>query len=545
MSANGISTLATKQLKQEGKLAIAQLKRRGYQVSSTNGSVLFNGTSQYLTTSNTGLNLTGNFTVEGWFYPTNVTGAHALWTFGQASAGRYTVQLNGTALLTNLYGAGSTNYTSTVPINTWTHIAMVRSGTTVKIYINGTASVTTDTQSGTIGNGGYLNIGVDDSGGALFTGNISNFRVVKGTALYTATFTPDQGKLPLVPNTSLLLNTVYGSNFLFDYSTNALTVSNVGTATSSSFSPTTTNTADTSANFYRIGNTYDITELPTKYSGNTLIDNPNPDGLIPGHPWIPGNFVAGLALTQYPQYFGKNVAGPPGTDHVDFTTNTNLNQVYTSLAFNYGEAKISFTLTPTGEFINVSCPDGAGGYPYGPTVDPVLLMPGNQLLGGTSPANDIYWEYSQNSTPGVITGFTYRSGTPPLPPVATAATILSDSEVATNTSWQFIGYFHPQTTETYTFYLDTDDAGYMWIGNNAKSGFTYTNAFINNGGTHGSGAPVSNTISLTAGGYYPVRLVYGNLSGAGVFDLQFSTPTIAKSGNFTGLITYNTYTTGL
>jgi hypothetical protein len=31
--------------------------------------------------------------------------------------------------------------------------------------------------------------------------------------------------------------------------------------------------------------TYDITQLPTQYSGNDIIDNPNPDGLIVGRPW--------------------------------------------------------------------------------------------------------------------------------------------------------------------------------------------------------------------------------------------------------------------
>jgi hypothetical protein len=30
----------------------------------------------------------------------------------------------------------------------------------------------------------------------------------------------------------------------------------------------------------------DITELPTQYSGNTVVDNPNEDGLILGRPWI-------------------------------------------------------------------------------------------------------------------------------------------------------------------------------------------------------------------------------------------------------------------
>ncbi len=31
--------------------------------------------------------------------------------------------------------------------------------------------------------------------------------------------------------------------------------------------------------------TYDITELPTQYSGNTVVDNPNAGGLIVGRPW--------------------------------------------------------------------------------------------------------------------------------------------------------------------------------------------------------------------------------------------------------------------
>ena len=33
-------------------------------------------------------------------------------------------------------------------------------------------------------------------------------------------------------------------------------------------------------------NTYDITQLPTQYSGNVIVDNPNPGGLIEGRPWV-------------------------------------------------------------------------------------------------------------------------------------------------------------------------------------------------------------------------------------------------------------------
>jgi len=119
--------------------------------------------------------------------------------------------------------------------------------------------------------------------------------------------------------------------------------------------------------------TYNITQLPTQYDGTAIIDNNNEGGLVQGRPWAPS-------------------------------------QVYTGLTFTYGEATISFTLT-SGIFTNVTCPYGAGGYPFGPGVDPVIIMPGNQLIGGTTPANDIYWEYT--AVNGVITGFTYRSGNPP------------------------------------------------------------------------------------------------------------------------------------
>ena len=59
----------------------------------------------------------------------------------------------------------------------------------------------------------------------------------------------------------------------------------VESATTSSFSPTTANTANTGAAYYRTRNIYDITLLPTQYSGNNLTDNANTGGLVEGRPW--------------------------------------------------------------------------------------------------------------------------------------------------------------------------------------------------------------------------------------------------------------------
>jgi len=112
-----------------------------------------------------------------------------------------------------------------------------------------------------------------------------------------------------------------------------------------------------------------------------------------------------------------------------------------------------------------------------------------------------------------------------------------------NFSCQWLGYFKPTTSETYTFYTSSDDASYVWVGNNTISGFTTTNSTVNNGGLHGT-LERSGSIALTAGTYYPLRIQFGELSGGDVMTFSYSTPTIAKTTTVTGLIFYNLVTSG-
>jgi len=116
----------------------------------------------------------------------------------------------------------------------------------------------------------------------------------------------------------------------------------------------------------------------------------------------------------------------------------------------------------------------------------------------------------------------------------------SDGE---NFSCQWLGYFKPTTTETYTFFTSSDDASYVWVGSNSISGFTTTNSTVNNGGLHGT-QERSGTIALTAGTYYPLRVQFGELSGGDVMTFSYSSPTITKTTNITGLIFYNLATSG-
>ena len=110
-------------------------------------------------------------------------------------------------------------------------------------------------------------------------------------------------------------------------------------------------------------------------------------------------------------------------------------------------------------------------------------------------------------------------------------------------SCQWLGYFKPTTTETYTFFTSSDDASYVWVGNNAVSGFTNNNATVNNGGLHGN-QEASGSIALTAGVYYPIRIQFGENGGGDVMTFNYSTPTITKTTTVTGLVFYSTTTNG-
>lgn len=48
---------------------------------------------------------------------------------------------------------------------------------------------------------------------------------------------------------------------------------------------TITGAVDSTKNYYRYNNTYNINDLPTKYTGNAVTDNANAAGLQTARPW--------------------------------------------------------------------------------------------------------------------------------------------------------------------------------------------------------------------------------------------------------------------
>ena len=134
-------------------------------------------------------------------------------------------------------------------------------------------------------------------------------------------------------------------------------------------------------------------------------------------------------------------------------------------------------------------------------------------------------------------------GTNPATSVQTTAITEAASGDGSNFSCQWLGYFLPSTTETYTFFTSSDDASYVWVGSNAITGFTTANAIVNNGGAHGV-IERSGTISLTAGVYYPIRIQFGEASGGDAMTFYYSTPTIILTTTVTDRVFYNPTTNG-
>ena len=202
------------------------------------GSLVFNGSNQYLNTPSSSAFAfgTNDFTMETWIYPTNLSGR--LWFF---SSNTDNVDLNGNGGIF-YFGPGGLYYSATntvISVGTWHHIALVRASGTITLYVNGSSVMS---QNG-IGYNSTSNRAIDiaysaSQGNGYFTGRMSNFRIVSGTALYTgSTITVPTTPLSAVSGTQLLLNTTNDANFLKDSSTNNFTVTNNGSVTSSALNP--------------------------------------------------------------------------------------------------------------------------------------------------------------------------------------------------------------------------------------------------------------------------------------------------------------------
>lgn len=177
------------------------------------------------------------FTIEAWVYRNASGAAHTIYAKGNSIGPTgFVFQIASTNVLRFTDTTTNIDSTATIAASVWTHVAVVREGTgtnQVKLYINGVQDGQ-GTVSTNFNQTNQVRIGRDRGTTGEFAGYISNVRFVKGTAVYTANFTPPTQPLTAVANTSLL---TCQSNRFIDNSSNAFTITRNGDVSVQRFSP--------------------------------------------------------------------------------------------------------------------------------------------------------------------------------------------------------------------------------------------------------------------------------------------------------------------
>lgn len=159
------------------------------------GSIALDGTGDYLTVPGSSLfNLSsGDSTIEYWVYKLS----DKLCTHVSQGGSNWRVQGNPNGTITLNLSSSDRITSSSISTANWHHVAVVRSGSTTTLYINGTsAGTTTSTATNSNADTVYVGNNPDALGTWAFNGYIDDLRVTKGVARYTANFTAPIAELP-------------------------------------------------------------------------------------------------------------------------------------------------------------------------------------------------------------------------------------------------------------------------------------------------------------------------------------------------------------
>jgi hypothetical protein len=210
------------------------------------GSALFDGSGDYIeATVGAGEFGSGDFTIECWINANTTTSVDTVISKGILSTvddRGWTLEWSGGRLAFFGYGEYSTGIVITNNVlntGTWYHIAVVKQGSTFKMFLDGVQQTNHygNPTTGTLNAGGQLFVGTGffDLVNRSFHGYIDDLRITKGVARYTSNFTPpgplfNIGKLNIsktvFPMTNLLA--FWRLEGLTDSSGNGYTLTNNG-----------------------------------------------------------------------------------------------------------------------------------------------------------------------------------------------------------------------------------------------------------------------------------------------------------------------------
>ena len=199
-----------------------------------NWSAEFDGSGDYLTVPSDANFAygTADFTWEFFIYLSQSADNDYVIDHG-ANGGTISIAGSTIRYYNSTIGIGNLLYSGvSLTLNKWNHVALTRQSGTTNLFVDGVlgASSADAHNYGTQG----LTIGDYGDNNYQFAGQLSNLRLVKGTALYTTNFTPPTEKLTAVSGTSLL---TCQSNRFIDNSSNDHAITVNGDPKISAFNP--------------------------------------------------------------------------------------------------------------------------------------------------------------------------------------------------------------------------------------------------------------------------------------------------------------------
>jgi len=252
-------------------------------------SGFFDGTGDYLSGTNADFAFgTGDFTVECWARLSSVTteqnfvstrtaaGSSTAWSLSMSSSSKVYVYTSG------FVATGSTSLTA----NAWNHIAITRSGSTFRIFVNGVqdASATNSQDFSTQ----TLGIGLSSDGAQYpLTGYLQDVRLYKGVAKYTSNFSP-----------VVSLNNSFNLLFADNSSTTASTLGKDTSGLSNNWTPNNFSISDAVTSVAAATGALPILNTTGTY-GTVLDSGTRADSFASSLQFcIPGGTSAGLNLTD-------------------------------------------------------------------------------------------------------------------------------------------------------------------------------------------------------------------------------------------------------
>lgn len=156
-------------------------------------SLLISTSTDYvevLSDSDLQFNASDSYTVESWIYPLTTTSTNQYFFYkGTTSTSAIRMYIDGTGKISASHGSSVITSTGAATLNTWTHVALVRTGGTsaIDLYVNGALAASAPAVLNGVYNTDPVNIG--GNGTDAFIGYIEDLRV-SNVARYSAGYVP-------------------------------------------------------------------------------------------------------------------------------------------------------------------------------------------------------------------------------------------------------------------------------------------------------------------------------------------------------------------